>query len=62
MRLQSRVRIHRPIQEVFEFVSSPKQLPLWVSGVSGAQRTYPGPMGPGATSERLGEGQAHKEC
>ena len=62
MRLQSRVEIHRPIREVFELILAPEHLPLWASGVSEAQRTYPGPMGLGATFELLQDGQAHKEC
>ncbi len=62
MRLQSQVRIHRPIREVFEFVSSPEHLPLWATGVSGAQRTYPGPMGVGAAFELRQNGTTHKEC
>ncbi len=62
MRLESRVMIHRPIQEVFEFVSEPEQLPLWASGVSRAERTYRGPMGLGATFELLHEGHAHQSC
>ena len=62
MHIVMRVRIHRPIREVFEFVSAPEHLPLWVSGVSRAERTYPGPMGLGATFEVMHDGKAHKEC
>ncbi len=62
MRLQSRVKIRRPIQEVFGVVSSPEHLPLWTSGVVGAKRTHPGQMGLGSTFELLHEGKAHKEC
>ena len=62
MRLESWVRIHRPIGEVFEFVSSPEHLPLWASGVSGAERTFPGPIGLGATFELLQDGRTDKDC
>ncbi len=62
MRLHSRVAIRRPIREVFELISAPEHLPLWASGVAGAQRTCPGPVGVGATFELLGEGTTHKEC
>ncbi len=62
MRLASRVRIHRPIGEVFEFVSSPEHLPLWASGVSGAERTHPGPVGLGATFELLADSRTDKDC
>ena len=62
MRFQGRVTIDRSVREVFAFVSRPEHLHLWASGVSGAERTRPGPMGVGATFEVLGEGKAHKEC
>ena len=62
MRLESRVMIRRPIQEVFEFVSEPKHLSLWASGVSRAEHTYPGLMGLGATFEVMHDGTAHKDC
>ena len=62
MRLESRVRIHRPIGEVFEFVSSPEHLPLWASGVAGAERSHPGPIGLGATFELLQDGRTDKDC
>ena len=51
MRLECRVEVLRSIPEVFAFISSPENLPLWISGVSGAKRTYSGPMGLGATFE-----------
>ncbi len=62
MRFQGRVTIDRSVREVFEFVSLPEHLHLWASGVAGAERTCPGPVGVGATFELLGEGKAHREC
>ena len=62
MHIETRVTIDRPVREVFEFISCPENLPLWASGVSGAERTRPGTMGVGATFEVLRQGRAHKDC
>ena len=62
MHIETRVTIDRPVREVFGLISCPENLPLWASGVSGAERTRPGPVGVGATFEVLRAGGAHKDC
>ena len=46
---ESSVRIERPIEEVFAFVSDPLQFPLWNSAVKRVQRTAGEPDEPGST-------------
>jgi uncharacterized protein YndB with AHSA1/START domain len=44
------VRIHRPVDEVFAFVTDPANFPRWAGAlVTAARQTSPGPMRAGAT-------------
>jgi hypothetical protein len=51
MRFQRDVAIHRPVGEVFGYVSDPGNDPAWVPVSHRHARTSPGPMGTGATTE-----------
>jgi ligand-binding SRPBCC domain-containing protein len=61
---ESSVRIERPIEEVFAFVSDPLQFPLWNSAVKRVQRTAGEPDEPGSTysmERELPSGRAENE-
>jgi uncharacterized protein YndB with AHSA1/START domain len=45
------ITIERPIEELFEYVSTPENDPTWVSASIRNQRTSPGPMRVGITIE-----------
>ena len=47
--IEETVLIKRPIDEVFDFVSSPENVRLWQPGVLESRQTSEGPMGVGAT-------------
>ncbi len=49
IRIETRVVIDRPIEEVFEFVSDVENNPLWQSSVIKGRQTSPGPLGVGTT-------------
>src|SRR4029450_1391968 len=51
MQVENTITIERPIEEVFEYVSTPENDPTWVSVSIRNQRTLPGPMGVGMTIE-----------
>jgi uncharacterized protein YndB with AHSA1/START domain len=51
MHVQNTITIERPIEEVFEYVSTPENDPTWVSASIRNQRTSPGPMRVGMTIE-----------
>ncbi|MDP8932045.1 MAG: SRPBCC family protein [Actinomycetota bacterium] len=51
MQVENTVTIERPIEEVFEYVSTPENDPTWVSASIRTQRTSPGPMRVGMTTE-----------
>ena len=51
MQAENTVTINRPIEEVFQYVSTPENDPTWVSASLRHQRTSPGPMGVGTTTE-----------
>jgi len=48
-RIEASVVINRPVEEVFEFVTNPKNDLLWQSGVLESEQTSEGPMGVGTT-------------
>ena len=43
------VTIHRPLEEVFAFVSTTSEIPKWQHGVVESRQTSEGPLGVGAT-------------
>jgi uncharacterized protein YndB with AHSA1/START domain len=51
MHVENTITIERPIEEVFEYVSTPENDPTWVSASIRNQRTSPGPMRVGMTIE-----------
>ena len=51
MHVENTITIERPIEEVFEYVSTPENDPTWVSVSIRNQRTSPGPMRVGMTIE-----------
>jgi carbon monoxide dehydrogenase subunit G len=64
MRFQTAVRIERPIEEVFDYVSDPVNFPRWNSAVQSVRATAPGKEGVGATylmERELPGGRAENE-
>ena len=51
MHVENTITIERPIEEIFEYVSTPENDPTWVSVSIRNQRTAPGPMRVGMTTE-----------
>jgi uncharacterized protein YndB with AHSA1/START domain len=51
MHVENTITIERPIEEVFEYVSTPENDPRWVSVSIRNQRTLPDPMRVGMTTE-----------
>ena len=51
MHVENTITIERPIEEVFEYVSTPENDPRWLSVSIRTQRTLPGPMRVGMTTE-----------
>ena len=51
MHVEHSTIINRPIEEVFEYVSTPENDPTWVSASIRHKRTSPGPMRVGMTTE-----------
>jgi uncharacterized protein YndB with AHSA1/START domain len=41
--------ISRPIEEVFDYVSDPRNEPEWLPGATAVEKTSDGPVGPGST-------------
>src|SRR5918994_7469310 len=51
MHVENTIRIEQPVEEVFEYVSTPENDPTWVSVSIRNQRTSPDPMRVGMTTE-----------
>jgi uncharacterized protein YndB with AHSA1/START domain len=51
MHVENTITIEQPVEEVFEYVSTPENDPTWVSVSIRNQRTSPGPMRVGMTIE-----------
>jgi uncharacterized protein YndB with AHSA1/START domain len=51
MHVENSIMINRPIEEVFEYVSTPENDPTWVPVSLRHQRTLPGPMRVGMTTQ-----------
>ncbi len=49
MKFETGVRIERPVDEVFDYVSDPRNFPRWNSAVQAVRETSPGTDGVGAT-------------
>ena len=48
MKFETAVRIERPVEEVFDYVSDPRNFPHWNSAVQSVSATTPGREGVGA--------------
>jgi len=48
-RIEASVVINRPVEEVFEFVTNPKNDLVWQTGILESEQTSEGPMGVGTT-------------
>ena len=53
-RIEASVVINRPVEEVFGFVTNPRNDVLWQSGVLESEQTSEGPMGVGTTFRTVG--------
>jgi uncharacterized protein YndB with AHSA1/START domain len=53
MHVETTITIERPISEVFEYVSTPENDPSWVSLFLRHERTAPGPIRVGTTTEEV---------
>jgi uncharacterized protein YndB with AHSA1/START domain len=51
MHVERTVTIERPIEEVFEYVSTPENDPTWIPSSLKHERTSPGPMRVGMTTQ-----------
>ncbi len=51
MHVENTITINRPIEEVFEYVSTPENDPTWVSASLRHERTSPGPIRVGMTTQ-----------
>jgi uncharacterized protein YndB with AHSA1/START domain len=51
MHVENTITIEQPVEEVFEYISTPENDPTWVSVSIRNQRTSPGPMRVGMTIE-----------
>ncbi len=51
MHVENSIKINWPIDEVFEYVSTPENDPTWVPVSLRHQRTLPGPMRVGMTTQ-----------
>jgi hypothetical protein len=51
MHVENTISIEQPIEELFEYVSTPENDPTWVSVSIRNQRTSPGPMRESCTCE-----------
>ena len=49
VKVEARVVIKRPVEEVFAFATTPHNAPQWQSGVVEGKQTSPGPLGVGTT-------------
>lgn len=49
MRVEKSIVIHRPVDEVFAFLTDVEGLPRWVGEMVEARKTSDGPLGVGAT-------------
>lgn len=64
MNFKTAVRIERPVEQVFDYVSDPENFPRWNSAVQSVRGTAPGKEPVGATylmERELPEGRAENE-
>ncbi len=64
MNFETSLRIERPVEDVFDFVSDPQNFPRWNSAVQAVRQTSPGESGVGSTylmERQLPGGRAENE-
>jgi len=49
MRIEESVQINRPVEEVYEYVANPENLPEWTGTVIETRKETPGPLLEGST-------------
>ena len=49
MRIQESVQINRPLEDVYEYVANPENLPEWTGIVIETRKDTPGPLLEGST-------------
>jgi uncharacterized protein YndB with AHSA1/START domain len=49
LRIEESVQINRPVEEVYEFVANPENLPKWTGTVIETRKDTPGPLLEGST-------------
>jgi uncharacterized membrane protein len=55
MRIQESVKINRPLEEVYEYVANPENLPEWTGTVIETRKDTPGPLLEGSTFTTIGK-------
>jgi uncharacterized membrane protein len=53
MEVRASIRINRPVDQVFEYISDPTNDPAWISGIVSAQVTTGLPVGRGTQVKRV---------
>ncbi len=62
MQASLRIDVHRPVQEVWDFISRIENIDHWIQGLSDTQRTSDGDLAPGSTfvGNYLYDGKLHR--
>ena len=55
MRIEESVQINRPVEEVYEYVANPENLPEWTGTVIETRKDTPGPLLKGCTFTTVGK-------
>ena len=55
MRIEESVEINRPLEEVYEYVATPENLPEWAGTVIETRKDTPGPLLEGSTFTSVGK-------
>ncbi len=55
MRIEESVQINRPLEEVYEYVANPENLPEWTGTVIETRKDTPGPLLEGSTFTTVGK-------
>ena len=55
IKIERTITIHRPVEEVFAYISDVQHSPQYISGQAEAHKTSTGPMGVGTTFATLGK-------
>ena len=55
IKIERTITIHRPVEEVFAYISDVQHSPEYISGQRAAHKTSTGPMGVGSTFATSGK-------